>query len=185
MRRTFFKKKYIPQNNIDDVVPFPHQKPRKPLKRSPFKRTNSFKTLKTALGSKKTKRVKKVTLRKLRRTCDALMQQIGKLKYPQSLISGLPTEVMHHYLPKSVSSILRYNWDNLIPLTNGEHCRLHQSPDPTINIKIVEAKGGTEWFNKLKEKGRQINKVNRVYYESIKLELEEELRGLQSNLEIV
>ena len=57
---------------------------------------------------------------KLQKQADTLMQEVGKLKYPKSLVSGLPTQVMHHYVPKSVSSGLRYDWDNLIPLTNGE-----------------------------------------------------------------
>ena len=35
-------------------------------------------------------------------------------------------------------------------------------------------------FNKLKLKGRQYNKVNRVYYEQIKLRLQNELSELQN-----
>ena len=119
------------------------------------------------------------SLGKLQREADALMQQTGKLKNPRSLISGLPTEVHHHLVPKSVSSMLRYNWDNLIPLTNAEHCRLHQSPDPTIEMEIVRKKGGTDWFFELKQKGREYHKVNREYYEGIKKGFEEELKELQ------
>ena len=162
-----------------------HTRVRKPLARTPFKRKYSAKSVKIKAGRKKTKRVKKVTLGKLRRTCDALMQQIGKLKNPKSLISGLPTQVHHHLVPKSCSSALRYNWDNLIPLTNAEHCRLHQSPDPTIEMRIVEAKGGTDWFFQLKQKGRVYNKVNRDYYERIKADLELELLSLQGNNEML
>jgi hypothetical protein len=154
-------------------------KPRKALRRTPFKSKNTSIKPKIASKRKKSTRVKLVPLGKLQRTCDALMQQVGKLKNPKSLISNLPTQVMHHYIPKSCSSILRYNWDNLIPLTNGEHCSLHQSPDPTTNILILQAKGGQKWFDKLKEKGRQYNKVNRAYYEAKKLELENELLTLQ------
>jgi hypothetical protein len=158
-------------------------RPRKALRRTPFKRKNTPIKPKSAPKRKKSTRVKLVSLGKLQRTCDALMQQTGKLKNPVSLISGLPTQVMHHYQPKSVSSKLRYDWDNLIPLTNGEHCKLHQSPDPTTNILILQAKGGIEWFNKLKEKGRQYNKVNRAYYEEVKNRLENELKELQKDEE--
>jgi hypothetical protein len=152
------------------------QKNRKPLKRSAFKCRNSVIKPKTAIKLKKSTKPKKDSIGKLQRTCDALMQQTGKLKYPTSLISGLPTQVMHHYIPKSVSSILRYDWDNLIPLTNGEHCRLHQSPDPTTNTRILQKKG-MEWFEELKRKSTQINKVNRDYYEGVKEMLLEELKS--------
>lgn len=155
------------------------QKNRKPLKRTLFKSRNTLKTSKTKQGQKKTKKTKKVSLGKLQRTCDALMQQIGKLKNPYSLVSGSPTEVHHHLIPKSVSSMLRYNWDNLIPLTNAEHCRLHQSPDPSIEMEIVRKRGGTDWFFELKQKGREYHKVNREYYEGIKREFEILLDSLQ------
>ena len=82
------------------------------------------------------------TLGQYRNACDKKMQEVGKKKFPKSILSGLPTQVMHHFFPKSVSSFHRYNWDNLIPLTNGEHMRLHQSGDPSIEqsiIKIVES----------------------------------------------
>ena len=155
------------------------------MKRTPFKCKTGFSKPNSALKRKKTIRIKKVPLGKIQRTCDALMQQVGKLKNPKSIISGVPTQVHHHLIPKSVSSMLRYDWNNLIPLTNGEHCRLHQSPDPTIEMKIVEIRGGIDWFNKLKEKGRQYNKVNRQYYEDIKLKLEKELKDLQNKQSIV
>jgi hypothetical protein len=112
---------------------------------------------------------------KLQKTCDALMQKLGKIKYPKSLLSGLPTDVMHHYIPKSVSSMLRYDWDNLIPLTNGEHCRLHQSPDPTTNARILEIKG-MDWFKELKRRSVMYHKVNVAMYEEVKARLESELK---------
>lgn len=112
---------------------------------------------------------------KIQKECDRLMQELGKLKFPKSLISLQPTQVMHHYIPKSVSSILRYDWDNLIPLTNSEHCRLHQSPDPSTNTTILSIKG-MQWFNELGIKRRQYNKVNKAYYEGVKLRLQNELQ---------
>lgn len=145
------------------------------MKRSGFKRKIYKGFTQKKLKPIKIVRSKLPKIGKLQRTCDALMQKLGKLRSPKSIISGQPTEVMHHLVPKSVSSALRYNWDNLIPLTNAEHCRLHQSPDPTIEMMIVKAKGGTDWFFQLKQKGRVYNKVNRAYYETIKLDLELEL----------
>jgi hypothetical protein len=91
------------------------------------------------------------------------MQEVGKKKFPKSLLSGLPTQVMHHFVPKSVSSFHRYNWDNLIPLTNGEHMRLHQSGDPSIEHTIIKIKG-EDWFTELEKHKRDYVKINKGYY---------------------
>lgn len=112
-------------------------------------------------------------LGKLQKDCDRLMQEVGKKLYPKSLISGLPTEVMHHLVEKSVSSRLRYDWENLIPLTHAEHCRLHQSGDLWIVTQIIKKRGGLEWFEALRKRGREIIKINREYYEQQKEKLKE------------
>ena len=112
-------------------------------------------------------------LGKLQKDCDRLMQEVGKKLYPKSLISGLPTEVMQHLVEKSVSSRLRYDWENLIPLTHAEHCRLHQSGDLWIVTQIIKKRGGLEWFEALRKRGREIIKINREYYEQQKEKLKE------------
>lgn len=122
----------------------------------------------------------KSPLTKLQKQADKLMQEVGKIKYPKSLLSNSQTQVMHHFFPKSVSSMLRYDWDNLIPLTNGEHCRLHQSPDPTTNALIIQNKGGMDWFNALKRRSVQYHKVNRQMYEEVIEKLEIEKSGLEN-----
>ena len=107
-----------------------------------------------------------VKLGTLRRKCDAKMQEVGKKKFPRSLLSGLPTQVMHHFFPKSISSYLRYDWDNLIPLTNGEHMRLHQSGDPSYEQEIIKIKG-KKWYDALNRVKRNYLKVNPAYYEKV------------------
>jgi len=114
---------------------------------------------------------------KIQKECDKLFQEVGKLKYPKSIVSGLPTQVIHHYCPKSVSSMLRYDWDNAIPLTQGEHCRLHQSGDPEINNKILLVKG-LDWSIALRAKGRLYHKVNMEMYRQVKERLETEKTAL-------
>ncbi len=111
-------------------------------------------------------KVKGVSLSKWRRKCDALMQEKGRLMSPKSILSGLPTQVMHHFVPKSVSARLRYDWDNLIPLTNGEHMRLHQSGDPSYEMRIVEIKG-KDWWQSIKSRKIEIIKVNVGYYKEV------------------
>lgn len=107
---------------------------------------------------------------KLRKACDTLMQEKGKKLFPRSILSGEPTQVMHHFVPKSVSARLRYEWDNLIPLTNGEHMRLHQSGDPEYEQRIMEIKGKGWWLRLLTLK-REIIKVNVGYYKKVLEEL--------------
>jgi hypothetical protein len=111
-------------------------------------------------------KVKGLSLGKWRSKCDKEMQIKGKMLFPKSLISGQPTEVMHHFIPKSVSATLRYNWDNLIPLTTAEHCRLHQSPDPTIE-QMIRSKKGDAWWNDLQARKGVIIKVNVGYYKEV------------------
>ena len=123
------------------------------------------------LLKEKDKKEKSHPLSWWRKTCDRLMQEVGRKRYPVSLISGQPTQVMHHFVPKSVSSNLRYDFDNLIPLTNAEHCRLHQSPDPTTEQMIRTLKGDI-WWHKLRTRKQQIIKVNVEYYKQVKDALE-------------
>lgn len=116
---------------------------------------------------------------RIQKECDTLMQELGKLKFPKSEVSGLPTQVMHHFHPKSVSNALRYDWGNLIPLTNGEHMRHHQAGDPTIHGTVIK-KRGQEWYeNLLKRRYQETIKVNKAYYEEVRDRLKAELQDLQ------
>lgn len=124
-----------------------------------------------ANGKKLEKPKKAKPIGEWQKECDKLMQIKGKKLFPKSLLSGLPTEVMHHFFPKSVSTRLRYEWENLIPLTNGEHMRLHQSGDPTYEQRIIEIKG-KEWFDNLCEMRKEPVKVNVEYYRKIKEQMQ-------------
>ena len=115
---------------------------------------------------------------KLQKHCDALIQQIGKLKWPHSLISGLPTQVIHHFHPKSVSNALRYDWANLVPLTNGEHMRHHQAGDPAIHGAVIQ-KRGKKWHDTLlKRRWQESVKTDKAYYMNVKIKLEKELESI-------
>lgn len=119
---------------------------------------------------------------KLQHECDKKMQILGKLKFPRSEVSGLPTEVMHHFHPKSVSSALRYDWDNLIPLTNGEHMRHHQANDPIVHGSVIE-KRGRVWYDKLlKRRYMETIKVNVAYYKSVKERLDKEMEEFSNEI---
>lgn len=118
------------------------------------------------LLKEKDKKVKTLSLTQWRKKCDAEMQKLGQMIYPKSLLSGQQTQVMHHFFPKSVSARLRYEWSNLIPLTNGEHMRLHQSGDPTYEQRIIQIKG-QDWFDRLQKMRQEGVKVNVSYYQNV------------------
>lgn len=113
---------------------------------------------------------KRSSLGTLRNKCDKLMQEIGTNKHKTCFICSKQTQVMHHFIPKSVSAVLRYNWDNLIPLCNGCHWKIHGSGDPEYEQAIIRAKGMT-WYMKLRYKRREIIKINKEYYETVYEEL--------------
>ena len=110
----------------------------------------------------KTQKTGRKELRRLERLADRLYQiKVIKLK-PKSIISGEPTEVIHHFCPKSQSNNLRYDIDNGIPLTNKEHARHHLSGDPSIVATIV-LKMGQDWYNSLQKKRHIICKNNKAH----------------------
>lgn len=114
---------------------------------------------------------KRSPLGKAQAECDQLMQKIGQRDNPKCLVCGRQCQVMHHFVPKSVSARLRYDWDNLIPLCNGCHMRLHQSGDPEYELTIIEKKGKI-WYDKLRKTRLEIIKVNLGYYKEVKERLE-------------
>ena len=108
---------------------------------------------------------KRSPLGTLRNKCDKLMQEINKKNNKKCFICPNKCQVAHHFIPKSVSARLRYDWDNLIPLCNACHMRLHQSGDPSYEYNIIKKKGDN-WFELLQEKKQEIIKVNKSYYEN-------------------
>lgn len=100
-----------------------------------------------------------------RNKADKAIQNEGRKRYKKCEACGKPMSCLHHYYPKSMASVLRYDWDNLIPICQGCHFR-HHNGDPSIHNKINE-KRGQQWLNRLKKKKQQIIKVNIAYYKEI------------------
>lgn len=111
----------------------------------------------------KLRRVSKTDTRKLQLECDELYQSIGKKMFPKSIISGKPTEVIHHFFTKQSSSRLRYDFDNAIPLTNAEHFSHHIKSDPSIHATVIKKKG-QNWYDVLLKKKNEMIKTNKEYY---------------------
>lgn len=117
-----------------------------------------------------TVRNKRAELRKLERQADALFQIKMKEKYPVSVLSGLPTEVIHHFVPKSQSNNLRYDERNACPCTNGEHFRHHNTSDPSLSIAFIKTRG-QKVIDQLNRDRHVICKHTKEYLEGVINEL--------------
>jgi hypothetical protein len=123
-------------------------------------------------GTKKLKAKKRLRkqslmpLPKMQRECDKLYQLVGKRLMPYSIVSGKPVGVIHHFFTKQSSSRLRYDMQNGVPLTRGEHFMHHIKYDPTINATIIE-KRGQLWYQTLNTIRRDSVKVDRLYYQKV------------------
>ena len=100
-----------------------------------------------------------------RRTEDRLMQEWGRKTYRKCMICERDISCLHHYFPKSKSSALRYDEENLIPICNGCHLQ-HHTGNPEIHNIINDLKGDN-WLNKLRRRKEQHTKTNIKYYKSI------------------
>ena len=85
--------------------------------------------------------------------CDKLLSHIIKKLYPNCLLCGNLTQVAHHHCHKSKSLNLRYDIQNLIPLCNPCHLKLHW--DESYWGSKVASIRGKEWFDYI-EKNKSI-----------------------------
>ena len=100
-----------------------------------------------------------------RNKADRAIQEWGRRTYQKCLVCGKEMSCLHHYYPKSTSSALRYDEDNLIPICQGCHLQ-HHNGNPSIHNKVNEIKG-EEWLKRLQRKKEQIIKVGVNYYKYI------------------
>jgi hypothetical protein len=115
--------------------------------------------------------MKTPSVKYLQKKADKLYQiQLIKLK-PFSVISGDPTEVIHHWIRKSQSNNLRYDIKNGVPLTNKEHCQHHLSGDPDVVAQIIKT-NGQEWHDDLQKRRRTICHLNKGYLKGVIADLE-------------
>lgn len=106
---------------------------------------------------------------------DDRCQEIGRRIYQYCEVCGKPMSCLHHFFPKSVSSRLRYDWDNLIPICRGCHSRHHQAGDPRIHETIKRSRGGDGWYDALVRRKYEAVKLSKSYYELILEKLENHL----------
>lgn len=118
----------------------------------------------------KPKKKRNQTLGYWQRKADKLLQEIGREMYGDGgcIVCGNEYSCLHHYVLKSHSTILRYNWKNLIPICGRCHYNHHTNKDSTVHARIDIIKG-KEWIEEilaLKKQGIGI-KAGYTYYRNI------------------
>jgi 5-methylcytosine-specific restriction endonuclease McrA len=121
----------------------------KPMKRTPLKKVSSIGSF---IGS-------------LRNKCDKHLSPLIVKLYPKCLLCGKPSQVAHHFVHKSKSNFLRYEFTNLIPLCHSCHFALHNN-ESLYAGRIINIKG-LIWFNNLEVMKRASIRVNRQRYERV------------------
>ena len=136
-------------------------KPKKPLSRR--KGTLRRKPLKNVRKRKESGNKRKLpSIKRMRNKCDALLTPIIIKRHPHCLLCGKLSQVAHHHVHKSKSSRLRYELNNLIPLCNSCHLKLHVNESYWASC-IVQIKG-LEWFADLQRKKEEIVKTDVHFY---------------------
>lgn len=115
----------------------------------------------------------KTEIQKLRDEADHKLQEKVRELFKKCEVCGSPCSVGHHIFPKSISSRLRYEMDNIAHLCQGCHMKHHLAGDPRIQEQIKRNRGGVEkgleWFERLDKLSREYQKVDKYFYmEAIK-----------------
>jgi hypothetical protein len=125
---------------------------------------------------------KRSDIRKLEKYADKLFQEAGKKLYPVSVVeTRLPTEVIHHFIPKSQSNNLRYDFKNACPATNGQHFRYHTCGDPMLTNAFIRDRG-QEWIDDLEVRRHIVVKQTKERLEAVIVELETIIYGKPKSL---
>jgi len=127
-----------------------------------------------------TVRNKRADIRKLEKYADSLFQTAGKKLFPIS-VTGEPTEVIHHFVPKSQSNNLRYDFLNACPSTNGWHYRHHTFGDPTLS-DAFRKKFGQKRIDYLTQQRKITVKETKDRLEQIIVDLETIIYGKPKRL---
>ena len=123
----------------------------------------------------------KSLLTKLLKKCDSLLQSLVRAKFAFCEACGAKCQVGHHWIEKSRSSHLRYNWkDNIVPLCNSCHSKIHNvfgnSVVGGLNVaEVIIKKRGRAWKNRMDRLQPTYQKVDVIWLEKIKTRLEKEL----------
>jgi 5-methylcytosine-specific restriction endonuclease McrA len=100
------------------------------------------------------KPIKKDTIKKYQHKCDKFLQEIGRQVYTRCLVCNADYSCLHHFVHKSQSTALRYDWTNCIPLCAKCHSLIHIGQNELITANIVVFKG-SGWLAELEKKKKE------------------------------
>ena len=90
------------------------------------------------------------SIKTVRNKADSLLTPIVKITTPRCEACGHDTEVAHHWIEKSRSTFLRYDFRNLIALCHSCHAKIHNTFGNSVTgcldvAEIIIKKRGDEW----------------------------------------
>jgi len=74
------------------------------------------------------------------------------------IITGEPANTFHHFIPKSKSTLLRFDVQNGVPICLKHHYIIHfsKNPDEVYQIiKTIRKKRGKEWCDYIDQKKKE------------------------------
>lgn len=114
----------------------------------------------------KTKKERSHSLSWWQKKADNKLQDTGRKKFKKCEVCLKPMYCLHHFFTKGLSSRLRYEWDNLIPICRSCHFAHHNKSDPRIHAVIIQ-KRGQEWYQNLERTKKEEVRLSVGYYKSI------------------
>lgn len=104
--------------------------------------------------SKPIRRKSKSELRKWTLKADKALQDHYRTLHLKCESCGRPANIVHHVIEKHLSTALRYENSNLVPLCFSCHTSHHLGGDMRIMARVIE-KRGVEWLQFLRVASRQ------------------------------
>ena len=86
----------------------------------------------------------------LKTKADRLLQELGRFTYVACMVCGGRYSCLHHFVMKSQSNRLRYDWDNSIPVCVNCHSSIHVNMNDLTAGKIA-LKKGKAWVEKMEQ----------------------------------
>jgi len=115
----------------------------------------------------------------LQMKADRLLQQVFTKLFTHCEMCGQPVSCAHHFIEKSKSNILRYDFKNLVPVCQSCHTKFHNkfgfSKGTYDIIDALIRKRGKKWLNYIEKTRHKIIKTDKIWYNAIINSLEKEI----------
>lgn len=93
------------------------------------------------------------------------MQEWGRRTYERCEVCGNQMACLHHFIPKAISTRLRYDQDNLVPVCHPCHMRI-ENKDRRYDGVIIQ-KRGKKWHDRILLKARETVKADANFYKQV------------------